>query len=185
MKNTTTTQTRCRRGGNAGTVETVENRTPVSHRSHRPLEIARGAISTFPPRRRRFPLSLNQSRPLTPCGAFTIERKDPRKERSAANPTDQRWFWFQAHPALESMSVFRLTSHWNQFPVSGSFLDWKMLAVSTCFVVEFQSSRGGAQGFRPLPIVRIVAAVGGFGEALPVRPTTLALLLLVPIEGLN
>jgi hypothetical protein len=34
---------------------------------------------------------------------------------------------FQAHLALESNSDFRLISHWNQIPISGSFLDWNML----------------------------------------------------------
>ena len=35
---------------------------------------------------------------------------------------------FQAHLALESNSDFRLIPRWNQIPISGSFLDWKMLA---------------------------------------------------------
>ena len=48
-----------KRGGNAGAMENLENQTAVSHVSHRPLEIAQGAISTFPPRRRRFPLQAN------------------------------------------------------------------------------------------------------------------------------
>jgi hypothetical protein len=34
---------------------------------------------------------------------------------------------FQAHPVMESHSRFRLISHWNQFLISGSFVDWKML----------------------------------------------------------
>jgi len=34
---------------------------------------------------------------------------------------------FQAHLALESNSDFRLIPYWNQIPISGSFLDWKML----------------------------------------------------------
>src|ERR1700681_4158817 len=34
---------------------------------------------------------------------------------------------FQAHLALESNSDFRLIPRWNQIPISGSFLDWKML----------------------------------------------------------
>src|SRR5260370_37527551 len=33
----------------------------------------------------------------------------------------------QAHLALESNSDFRLIPRWNQIPISGSFLDWKML----------------------------------------------------------
>jgi hypothetical protein len=35
---------------------------------------------------------------------------------------------FQAHLALESNSDFRLIPRWNQIPISGSFLDWKMLS---------------------------------------------------------
>jgi hypothetical protein len=34
---------------------------------------------------------------------------------------------FQAHPALESKSVFRLIPRWNEISISGSFLDWNML----------------------------------------------------------
>jgi hypothetical protein len=58
------------RCGNVGAVETVENQTTVFHRSHRPLEIARWAISTFPPRR-RFPLLRNpktKAQRLAPYG---------------------------------------------------------------------------------------------------------------------
>jgi hypothetical protein len=47
--------------GKDGAVEAVENQTQVSHRSHRPLEIAAGD-SPFPPPRRRFPLSIQQER---------------------------------------------------------------------------------------------------------------------------
>jgi hypothetical protein len=31
---------------------------------------------------------------------------------------------------LESTSAFRLIPHWNQFPISGSFVDWKMLRLA-------------------------------------------------------
>jgi hypothetical protein len=34
---------------------------------------------------------------------------------------------FQAHAALESTCRFRLMAYWNQFSISGSFVDWKML----------------------------------------------------------
>ena len=59
-----------KRGGNAGAMENVENQTAVSHVSHRPLEITQGAISTFPPRRRRFPPSEEPKKELaeTPSG---------------------------------------------------------------------------------------------------------------------
>ena len=45
-------------------MENVENQPAVSHVSHGPLEIAKGAISTFPPRRRRFPLLGNPNQGL-------------------------------------------------------------------------------------------------------------------------
>jgi hypothetical protein len=35
---------------------------------------------------------------------------------------------FQADPALESKVVFRLIPRWNEISISGSFLDWNMLA---------------------------------------------------------
>ena len=35
---------------------------------------------------------------------------------------------FQARPVLESKGRFRLIAHWNQFSISGSFMDWKMLS---------------------------------------------------------
>jgi hypothetical protein len=59
-----------KRGGNAGAMENLENQTAVFHVSHRPLEIAQGAISTFPPRRRRFPHQKNRKKELaeTPSG---------------------------------------------------------------------------------------------------------------------
>jgi transposase len=47
--------------GKDGAVGAVENQTRVSHRSHRPLEIALG-VPTFPPPRPRFPLSLQNQR---------------------------------------------------------------------------------------------------------------------------
>ena len=50
--------------GKGGPVETVENHKPVSHRSHRPLEIPqRGGIPTFPPLRRRLPFPTKTRKP--------------------------------------------------------------------------------------------------------------------------
>jgi hypothetical protein len=65
---------------------------------------------TFPP-----PRFLSQKD--KPAGGQKNQRKEP--SRSTAD--------FQAHLALESKSHFRLIPHWNQFSISGSFLDWKML----------------------------------------------------------
>jgi hypothetical protein len=35
--------------------------------------------------------------------------------------------FLRAHSVLELNPAFRLTPYWNHFPLSGSFLDWKML----------------------------------------------------------
>ena len=59
--------------------------------------------------------------PARPSGAG--RPKTERKELS----TQPRSTLLQAHAALEWKSAFRLTSHWNQNSISGSFLDWKML----------------------------------------------------------
>jgi len=118
-----------------------------------PLEISprAGEIPTFPQRRRRgrwksgkpkagFPLShrpdssssQNQKakpggglrpppvRSRRPSGADFSQTRPPKGD-IAQQPH------FQAHLALESESCFRLIAHWNQFLISGSFVDWKML----------------------------------------------------------
>ena len=56
-----------------------------------------------------------------PFGALASTEPNQRKETSPSKLN------FRAHPALESQSHFRLISHWNQFSISGSFVDWKML----------------------------------------------------------
>jgi 2'-5' RNA ligase len=113
--------------GNAGPVETVENQTTVSHRSHRPLEIAKDAISTFPQHRQRFlyiPIA-NNARAFQ---ALAIEGENQKKGAIRSCPPDvEKAFHLRAHPALESKSSFRLISRWNEFSISGSFVDWKML----------------------------------------------------------
>ena len=100
----------------------------VSHASHSPLEIANIAIPTFPQRRPRVVVFRTPKRPYARAlralaMRFTIEeRSDPR------HPNQHRiHFPFQAHAALESNPTFRLIARWNQNPISGSFLDWKML----------------------------------------------------------
>src|SRR5260370_18728228 len=116
--------------GNAGAVETVENQTTVSHRSHRPLEIAKDAISTFPQHRRRF-LSIPIANNACAFQALTIEGENQKKGAIRSCPPGvETAFHFRAHPALESKSSFRLISRWNEFSISGSFVDWKMLARS-------------------------------------------------------
>jgi hypothetical protein len=41
---------------------------------------------------------------------------------------------------LETTIVFRLILYWNQTPISGSFYDWKMLAVDSWLGQPFQLS---------------------------------------------
>lgn len=128
----------------------MENQTPVFHRSHRPLEIAHPAISTFPQRIILFLPSKqktgilqgrgkveipNSGIPTFPpphhVGAERRRSQQPRKEYvypcSFRPATSSRT---QAHLALESNPGFRLMPRWNQFSISGSFPDWKMLPVA-------------------------------------------------------
>ena len=127
------------RCGNAGRGVPVENsclalwviqaRHRVSHRHPSPLEIANRAISTFP--QRRLPLSFFFFKPKDKAKPAPLGRsqREHIHERRNVRSLDQRSLNFQAHPALESKSDFRLTLHWNQKSISGSFLDWKMLAI--------------------------------------------------------
>ena len=67
--------------GKDGPVEAVENQTQVSHRSHRPLEIPKAGIPTFPPLRLRvFSFKLKTANLLRPAEG------DPRAE--GRNRTD-------------------------------------------------------------------------------------------------
>ena len=111
------------RRGNAGAVEAVENQTAVFHRSHRPLEIAPFAISTFPPRRQLFSLIQEETNPR-PCASFgrSGPEQNRRKESSGSvrqrrEPTRSSGSFrigmeatFQAHRALEINFTFRLIS---------------------------------------------------------------------------
>jgi hypothetical protein len=111
------------RRGNAGAVEAVENQTAVFHRSHRPLEIAHSAISTFPQRRRL--LSLIPKETNTPPFASvgrSGQEQDRRKEASGGIRQHREPAFisgslrigmgaaFQAHHALETKFTFRLIS---------------------------------------------------------------------------
>src|ERR1700674_142865 len=105
-----------------------------------------GGIPTFPPCRRRrrmgkwetntrfptlppprFPL-LNHQLParlrrLAPAHPPHLRLRSTHCERRPSVAT----FPLQAHRLLESTCPFRLISYWNQFLISGSLLDWKML----------------------------------------------------------
>ena len=112
-----------------------------------PLEISptAGEIPTFPQRRRRrrwksgkpkagFPLShrpedilgkptKSQGGRASPCARQTLSTTT--KGDLSRQPGRRH---FQAHAALESNCRFRLMAYWNQFSISGSFVDWNMLA---------------------------------------------------------
>jgi len=67
-------------------MENLENQTAVSHLSHRPLEIAKDAIPTFPPRRRWSPFheygKQKTKTPFAPSG---------RSRQSTNGAFIQRW----------------------------------------------------------------------------------------------
>lgn len=56
--------------------------------------------------------------PWTPSPAH---RRQKRRFPRASEPSSQ------AHPVLETKSLFRLILYWIQIDFPGSFLDWKML----------------------------------------------------------
>ena len=138
---------RAKRGGNAGAVESVESQKQAFPSFHEPLEISptAGEIPTFPPRRRRRRMGKWKTKNRFPTfppprcpwkrerknqrtgrtGLRPSARHNKRKEHPPGHPKARN---FQAHPALESNTRFRLISRWNQFSISGSFVDWKMLA---------------------------------------------------------
>ena len=115
-----------------------------------PLEISPtpGEIPTFPQRRRRrrwksgkpkagFPLShrpedilgkptKSQGGRASPCARQTLSTTT--KGDLSRQPGRRH---FQAHAALESNCRFRLMAYWNQFSISGSFVDWNMLRGNT------------------------------------------------------
>ena len=78
-------------------------------------------FSTFPP-----PRILALSNQTTKPGGARPSGADLSQVRSTKGDIAQQPH-SQAHPVLESKSRFRLIAHWNQFSISGSFLDWKML----------------------------------------------------------
>src|SRR5713226_380496 len=82
----------------------AEARHRVFHRRPPPLEIAHGAISTFPQRQRFFP-SQNQNK--TARALRALAQPHSRKEDSPPAPS-REIAKFQAHLALESKSDFRL-----------------------------------------------------------------------------
>jgi hypothetical protein len=86
------------------------------------------------------------------------------RERRNARSSDHRSLKFQAHPALESRSEFRLTLHWNEKSISGSFLDWKMLQL-------------------PAPAVSLHLTLGRQEEPLRYRETSVLTYSKLPIWG--
>ena len=118
--------------GNDAARETVENQTAVSHRSHSRLEIANIAIPTFPQCRREEGLAEHtKPRALAAVPALAEVRSEQKK---GASDNIQAWnrmsLALQAHAALEQHPDGRLIAHGNEKSFSGSFLDWKMLALA-------------------------------------------------------
>jgi hypothetical protein len=114
-----------------------------------PLEISptAGEIPTFPQRRRRgrwksgkpkagFPLShrpediSGKQRKVKAGGLRPPPAKDDRTSTKGDLSRQPGRRHFQAHAALESNCRFRLMAYWNQFSISGSFVDWNMLAAA-------------------------------------------------------
>lgn len=63
-----------------GPWKNLENQTAVFHVSHRPLEIANSAISTFPPRRRRFPIhGIRKTKTKTPLAPSWRSRRNHKR----------------------------------------------------------------------------------------------------------
>jgi hypothetical protein len=56
-------------------------------------------------------------------GPSTMPRRLSKTKERSLIPAFHQAAVIQAHPALESICRFRLTPQWNQFPISGSFLD--------------------------------------------------------------
>jgi hypothetical protein len=106
LPDNTMRQERC---GNGGAVESVESQKQVSH---------------FPitPRIYR-----EHQRKAKAGGLRPPPTKDDRTSTKGDLSRQPGRRHFQAHAALESNCRFRLMAYWNQFSISGSFVDWKIL----------------------------------------------------------
>ena len=151
------------RCGNAGAVETVENQTTVFHRFHRPLEIARRAISTFPQRRRRLPLFPTKT-PTTrePWKSGNPKRRDshfpttPRLSQrtpgAARFPPSLTLFRQALYPITEATSKVAAARSLPDLRVSGAPRDWKCRTSAKKLLPKPWSVgyKGGCPEFRPL-----------------------------------
>lgn len=77
-----------------------------------------------------FPLSSQEKQTPRPSRSSDAQGKNQTAERRplAASASAANRPLFQAHSALERKPLFRLIARWNQFSISGSFVDWKMLS---------------------------------------------------------
>lgn len=67
-------------------MENLENQTALSQVSHRPLEIAKSAISTFPPPRRRSPSLKNEDKNQDTRGRTSfLDRKTMASKNTCRN----------------------------------------------------------------------------------------------------
>ena len=96
-----------------------------------------------------FPLSSQEKQTPRPSRSSDAQGRDQTAERRplAASASAANRPLFQAHSALERKPLFRLIARWNQFAISGSFVDWKMLPDRGCHAVRL---RGYAGRSRPI-----------------------------------
>jgi hypothetical protein len=124
-------QERC---GNAGAVESVESQKQASHSFHEPLgNLANGRrdshIPTAPATKamEKWKTKSRFSTFPPPRGYIGKPNEKPRRAGFAPRPSKttehQRK---ETCPGNLDVAIFRLTPHWNQFSISGSFVDWKM-----------------------------------------------------------
>jgi len=73
-----------------------------------------------------FPLSSQEKQTPRPSRSSDAQGKNQTAERRplAASASAANRPLFQAHSALERKPLFRLIARWNQFSISGSFVDW-------------------------------------------------------------
>ena len=120
--------------GNAGSVERVENQTQVFHSSHRPLEISPTPrdfhIPTAPAGRAWKSGNPKSGFPLSQTRPATMTTIHFRKSKANAKPNLAASGGQRTTPKKESITrqgahfvlpIFRLTPHWNQDSLSGSF----------------------------------------------------------------
>ncbi len=120
----------------------------VSHRRPPPLEIANGAISTFPQRRRSFPLFTIQTARVLRALAETLKKGDFQQQTELPSSGSSRIGMkgrFQAHLALESNLDFRLISGLENAPFCSGLVSCSS-RVASSKSESASNRRGGIPG---------------------------------------